>query len=153
MKFIKSSFHKPPKRFDVVDMIFFTNKLIYTMFYPVMILVIHIIQALIFSPVIRMNDTIRAHFTLYNALKCLFCAIRDNFRVCFTSVLPTNGHLSSGTTAYFPFYTSGTKIRFINFHFFRKWRRFITKPNDAISNKLEVSVNCISIHPIYLCVA
>gem|GEM_PF-6720832 len=99
-----------------------------TVFDSKMFLVTHIDQAIIPSPIIRMNDTIRVYFASNYSLKRLFSAIWDDFCVNFASSLENSKHnrFSSSSTIPFALDTTCTKIGFINFNFSSKRRCLIT---------------------------
>jgi hypothetical protein len=135
MKFFKTSFRKGPKGFDTINMICTIYKFIYPMFNPIVLFITHINEAIVPSPIIGMNDTIRVYFASNNALKCLCGTIRNDFCVHFSTSLENseNRSLSTSATTPFSFYPSGSEVRFIDFNNSGKRRGFITKINNSFS--------------------
>ena len=87
VKFCYPSFGKSPKGLNTVNMFLSTCKFISSMMDSVMLLVANINQAIITSPTIRVNHTIRRHFAADNSLQRCLSTIWNYFSIDFTSVV------------------------------------------------------------------
>lgn len=68
MKLHKSSLCKGPEGFNAVNMAFVVAELIVPMVYSIMFLISQVHQAMVASPLIRVNNAVWSYFTANNGL-------------------------------------------------------------------------------------
>ena len=119
MKFYQSVFSKGPEGFDSIDMAFASGKFISTMMYSIVLLITQIHQAIVTSPLIRMDNAFRGDSTSYYRLQRCFGAIRNYLGIYFSLSLKNakNWRFASSPTAAFTSNSFGTEVGFINFDF------------------------------------
>jgi len=87
MKFYQPVFGKGPKGLNAVNVLLATGKFIRTMVDSVMLFIANINQAIIATPPIRMDDTLRTHLAPYYRLQRGFGAIWYDLGINFSSAL------------------------------------------------------------------
>ena len=119
MELYQPVFCKRPEGFNSVNVAFAPDKFISTMMYPIMLLVTQIHQAIITSPLIRMDNTFRRDSASYYCLQSCFGAIRHYLSIYFSLSLKNteNRCFTSSSTAAFTSNSFSSEVRFINFDF------------------------------------
>ena len=137
MELHESSLGKGPKGFNAINMAFVVTKLIVSMVYSIMFLISQVHQAIIASPLIRVNNAVRSYFTANNGLQRSFNAIWYDFGIYFTTTLQDAEYRSLATcpTTPFPLNASATKVCFININFSLKRLLSFTKLGNPCTDQ------------------
>ena len=98
MKLNQSAFSIRPKGFNSVDMLFAPGKFISTMMHSIMLFITQIHQAVITSPLVRMDDAIWRDTTSYYCLQRCFGAIWHYLGIDFPPSLKNTKNYSQKKT-------------------------------------------------------
>ena len=137
MKFYQSIFSKRPKGLDPVDMAFASGKFISTMMYSIVLLITQIHQAVVTSPLIRMDNTFRRDSTPYYSLQRCFGAIWYYLGIYFSLSLKDtkDWRFSSSSTAASASNSFGSEVRFVDFDFAFKRCFGFAKFSNSFANQ------------------
>lgn len=149
----QSHFGYAPKVLNAIDMRLPGNEFISAMVYAIMPSIPQIHKAIIGMEPVTVNDAVQGYLPLYNGLKSLPGAIRDDLGVDLP--LPfedsKNWRFTSGSTASLAPYSPGSKIRFVDFDLSREGRLSLAQLSHSLSKGLQNSVHAVPAHTSEFC--
>ena len=125
----KPCFSKAPEAFYSIDVGFAINKLITSMIHPEVFFISHIDQAVVTTPLVRMNDAVKIYSASNNSLQRSFRAIWHYLSIYLAIASKDSEHdgFTIGASTSFSFNSFSAKERFINFNLATKGRIKLTK--------------------------